>query len=244
MPASSVHSSVLFDATPRQRLSEVFAPCFTLIMQLRETDNLGDSDLLRSRILDLLKSSEQEAFQAAIPSSDIKDARFALVAFLDEAIISSNWESRSAWVAKPLQVQLYGKAVAGVEFFERLERLKADAALRHDVMEVYYLCLAMGFKGKYQVMGAAGQNEIRLQIEDTFARLQTHARKQDFQLAPHGRPRDQVATEVKSKLPPWVIAVAAASIGLVVYIAMSIMMNGSLNDTCSNLETFITTTCG
>lgn len=213
-------------------------------MQLRETDELGDADLLRSRILDMLKSAEQDAIQHAIPSSDIKDARFAIVAFLDEAIVGSNWAGRVAWVAKPLQVQLYGKAVAGEEFFERLNMLKADAALRNDVLEVYYLCLALGFKGKYQVMGASGQNELRIQIEDTYSRLRAAAKKQSPMLSPHGRPRDQVATEVKSKLPSWVIAVVAACIGLVVYIVMSVMMGGSLAEACSELASYVTTECG
>ena len=244
MQTSELHSSILLDGENQKRLSEVFAPCFSLIMQIRETNDLGDSDLLRSRILELLKSVEQDAFQAAIPSSDIKDARFAIVAFLDEAIIGSNWEGRVAWVAKPLQVQLYGKAVAGEEFFDRLERLKADAGLRHDVLGIYYLCLALGFKGKFQVMGASGQNELRIQIEDSYARLKASSRKQYALLSPHGRPRDQVAAEVKSKLPSWVIAVAALSIGLVIYVVMTFMMNGTLSDMCSSLAPYLTVECG
>ena len=244
MQVSQVQSSIIFDAKSHKRLSEVFAPCFSLIMQLRETDELGDGDLLRSRILEMLKSAEQEAIASAIPSADIKDARFAIVAFLDEAIVASNWDGRPAWVARPLQVQLYGQAVAGEEFFDRLDRLKADAALRNEVLEIYYLCMALGFKGKFAVMGAAGQNELRIQIEDTYARLRASARKQLPMLSPHGRPRDQVATEVKSKLPPWVIAVVAASIGLVVYVVMSFMMGGALDDACRDLAQFVAAECG
>ena len=244
MQTSAFQTSLLHEGQQNKRLSEVFAPCFSLILQLRESDALGDSDLLRSRILELLKSAEQDAFHAAIPSSDIKDARFAIVAFLDEAIIGSNWEARGTWVARPLQVQLYGKAVSGEAFFDRLDRLKADAGLRHDVLEVYYLCLTLGFKGKYQVMGVAGQNELRIQIEDAYARLKASRRKEQGVLAPHGRPRDQVAAEVKSKLPPWVVAVAAASIGLVAYVVMAIVMNGSLEDVCNGLTPFLTVACG
>ena len=244
MQAPEYQTSVLFGATNKQRLSEVFASCFTLILQLRESDDLGDGDLLRSRILELLKSTEQKGIQAAIPSTDIKDARFAIVAFLDEAILGSNWAGKAAWVAKPLQVQLYGQAVAGQEFFERLERLKADAALRNDVLEIYYLCMALGFKGKYQMMGAKGQHELRNQIDDTYSRLKASGKSTGPLLSPHGRPRDQVATEVKSKLPPWVIAVAAASIGLVVYVVMSIMMGSSLDDVCASITPYITESCG
>ena len=224
-------------------LAEVFAPCFSLILKLRETDEYGDSDLLRSRIIDLLKTAHENAMHQAIPSEDIKDARFAIVAFLDETVISSSWSERVSWITRPLQVQFYGEAVAGKEFYDRLERLKADAAMRHDVLNVYYLCLALGFKGKYQMMGAAGQNELRTQIEDTYARLRATAHVSSQALSPNGLPGDQFATEVKSKLPSWVIAVSAACVGLIVYLVFSFMLNGSLNEACAQLAAFTTGTC-
>ena len=225
------------------KLAEVFAPCFSLILKLRETDEYGNSDLLRNRIIDLLKSAHENAMREAIPSQDIKDARFAIVAFLDETIVSSSWSERPTWITKPLQMQLYNQTVAGKEFFDRLERLKADAMMRHDVLNVYYLCLALGFKGKYQMMGAAGQNELRTQIEDTFARFSATSQTSSQSLSPNGLPRDQFATEVKSKLPSWVIALAAVCVGLIVYISLSFMMNGSLSQTCSQLTPFITVAC-
>ena len=226
------------------KLAEVFAPCFSLILKLRETDEFGDSDLLRNRTVELLKSAHENAMRKAIPMQDIKDARFAIVAFLDETIVGSSWSERASWITKPLQVQLYGEAVAGKEFFDRLERLKADAAMRRDALDVYYLCLTLGFKGQYQMMGAAGQNELRTHIEDTYARLSATSRVSSEMLSPHGLPRDQIATEVKSKLPAWVVAVVAACVGLIVYIAFSIMMNGALNQTCTQLSSFVASGCG
>ena len=229
---------------PTGQLAEVFASCFSLILKLRETDEYGDSDLLRNRIVDLLKQAHEKALRLAIPMQDIKDARFAIVAFLDETIVGSSWSDRATWITKPLQVQLYGEAVAGKEFFERLERLKADAAMRHDALNVYYICLALGFKGKFQMMGAAGQNALRSEIEDIYARLSATSRVPNQSLSPNGLPGDQIATEVKSKIPAWVIAAAAACVGLVVYISFSILMNGSLKQTCNELTPFITAACG
>lgn len=234
----------LLNTAPKTKLTEVFAPFFSLIIQLRETSEYGDSDLLRSRVLELLKNAEGSGIKMAIPAADIKDARFAVVAFLDETIIGSEWSEKMSWIAKPLQVQLYGQAVAGKEFFERLDRIKADAVLRHSVLEVYYLCLALGFKGKYQVLGAAGQNELLMQIESSFQRLNETAEKRDSRLSPHGVPGDQVVTEVKSKLPPWMIAVTAASVGLVVYIVLAILMNSSVSRFCTELAGQIEGGCG
>ena len=243
MQQTSSYSSTFFGVQSTRKLAQVMAPCFSLILHLRETSEFGDSDLLRSRILEMLKSAEKEAIDAAIPVNDIKDSRFAIVAFLDESILGSDWTGKASWVARPLQVQLYGQAVAGEEFFDRLQRIKADAHIRHDVLEVYYLCMALGFKGKYRIMGDAGQNELRILIEDTYTRLKATAQVDSKYLAPHGRPRDQIATEVRSKLPPWVVAVAAVSVGFVIYIIMSFMIRGALNDACASLIPYVSVGC-
>ncbi len=219
------------------RLSEIFAPCFSLIVRLKDSDQFGDHDLLRSRIMELLKQAEQKALMAAVPSSDISDARFAIVAFLDEVILGSNWTDRGFWVTRPLQVELYGNAVAGKEFFDRLERLKADAAFRAPVLEVYYLCLALGFKGKFQVDGG-GEHQLRMLIDETYARLRSVSDGHGQALAPHGLPNDQTVTEIKRNVPPWVIMVAAAFTGLVFYIVLKISIGNSLENTCEELALY------
>ena len=217
------------------RLSETFAPCLSLILKLRDSDQFGDGDLLRSRILDMLKQAEQKALMDAIPTSDISDARFAIVAFLDEVILGSNWDQRGLWVTNPLQVELYGNAVAGNEFFERLERLKADASFRKNALEVYYLCLALGFKGKFHMSGSGGEHKLLMLIDDTYARISAVSNDRAQTLAPHGLPHDQTVTEIKRNVPSWVIMVAAAGVGLIVYVVFSISMGRSLQGACSDL---------
>ena len=232
----SFEATILTHAgTPKKRLSEIFGPCLSLIVQLRDSDQYGDSDLLRSRILDMLKQAEKKALMEAIPAEDISDARFAIVAFIDEVILGSNWMERNNWITNPLQVELYGHAVAGNEFFTRLDRLKADASFRKNALEVYYLCLALGFKGKYHVQGSDGGHKLLMLIDETFSRLRSANDSREEGLAPHGLPRDQTVTEIKRNVPSWLIMVAAAFVGLIVYLAFSIAMSRSIGTTCDEL---------
>ena len=65
---------------------------------------------------------------------------------MDEAILNSPWQEKDQWKREQLQRVYYRTTDAGEEFFERLNRLGLH---QRDVREVYFLCLALGFMGRY-----------------------------------------------------------------------------------------------
>jgi type VI secretion system protein ImpK len=73
-------------------------------------------------------------------------ARFAIFAWIDESILSSSWKERNRWLGEQLQRIYYQTSDAGEIFFEKLNSLGLH---QRDTREVYYLCLAMGFAGRY-----------------------------------------------------------------------------------------------
>ena len=107
-----------------QRLSDLFSDCFTLISQLRITHNFGAYEVFRQRIGDLLSKVERKAKAVGFDFDDIHKALFALIAFIDETVIVSEWEFKQAWLSKPLQLEYYNRYDAGVEFFVNLEQLR------------------------------------------------------------------------------------------------------------------------
>lgn len=219
-----------FDEARTARVAEIYAPCFALILQLRAVDDFGSADALRTRIIDLLRRTERDALRAGYQREELDDVQFAIVAFIDETILSSNWQEKDQWLAKPLQLELYDRYDAGEAFFERLSALRDEPADWADVLEVYYLCMALGFKGRYLVHE---QEKLRHLIEETHGHLNRVHGRRPSDLSPHGLPGDQVATEVRSKLPPWAIAVAAFALALIVYVGMSVYISRSASNTAS-----------
>ena len=67
---------------------------FHLILQLRSTNNYGEANSLKSRVSDMFDRFEKDARSAGIDGEKFKSAKFALVAFLDETIISSSWNQK------------------------------------------------------------------------------------------------------------------------------------------------------
>ena len=101
-------------------------------------------DQVRARIVQLLSESQRTA--SDFPAEDYDAARFAVCAWIDEAVMNSSWTERAAWQKEPLQLKFYQTTNAGELFFDRLNALGAH---QNDVREVYYLCLAMGFMGRF-----------------------------------------------------------------------------------------------
>jgi type VI secretion system protein ImpK len=101
---------------------------------------------VKTEIMRLLIKSEDCIKKGIVTEADHDQARFAICALVDEAILSSPWSEKNQWQREQLQRVYYGTAEAGEEFFERLNTLGLH---QRDVREVYYLCLALGFMGRY-----------------------------------------------------------------------------------------------
>ena len=215
------------------RLAEAFSPCFSLALQLRGTQEYGPADVLRDRIKALLSDAEKAATRQGTPPEDVKDATFALVAFLDETLVSSDWSQKDYWVAKPLQLELFDRNDAGEEVFVRLDRLRANPARHAELLEVYYLSMALGFKGRYQLHG---QEEYRRLIEETQAELARQPGLTPGRLSPHGKPHDQTVAEVQSRLPVWGLVAAAIVLGMLLYVVASLYINGVAGDTAHEID--------
>jgi type VI secretion system protein ImpK len=82
-----------------------------------------------------------------------------VVAFLDETVLNQQVPVFADWIRKPLQQELFGIHVAGEIFFEELQGLLAqsDSAQLAHLLEVFHLCLSLGYRGRY---GAAGAGEL------------------------------------------------------------------------------------
>ena len=132
-------------------LSEVFTDIFILAAHLRGTREYGDPDTLRRRIIDMFESAEQKGKGSGCSEESLRQARFALAALLDETIMSSSWSRKDSWSSNTLQYEFFRENIAGVEFFNRLEALRRSPAADAGLLEVYYLCLVLGFEGQYKI---------------------------------------------------------------------------------------------
>lgn len=101
---------------------------------------------VKAEIDRLISNSQLICEKSNFSPEDYNLARFAVFAWIDEAILSSGWNEKGKWQAEQLQRIYYQTTDAGELFFDRLNTVSLQ---QRDVREVYYLCLAMGFTGRH-----------------------------------------------------------------------------------------------
>lgn len=101
---------------------------------------------LRHQLLASLDAFARAPACQRVPPDELNQARFALVAWADETIQLANWSGRDEWLREPLQLQIFRTNRAGDEFYDHLAALRPE---QNAAREVFYLCLAFGFQGRY-----------------------------------------------------------------------------------------------
>lgn len=145
----------------RDNLALVFQDLLTVIVRLRANRQaIGDSQAFRTHVQNALREAERKGIKKLYPPEDVRLATFAIVAFLDESVRTSNNPVFADWSGRPLQEEMFGHQRAGEVFFENAERLlsRDDSHSPSDVLEIYSLCILLGYKGKY---GLGDQDSVR-----------------------------------------------------------------------------------
>ncbi|HLI75413.1 MAG TPA: DotU family type IV/VI secretion system protein [Acidobacteriaceae bacterium] len=110
-----------------------------------------DPESFRARTKQALREITATASRRGYSPEDIQEANFAVVAFLDEAILTAPDSSSADWAGKSLGEELFQQRSAGELFFRHMETLRSqrDSHALAEVLEVYYLCLLLGYEGKF-----------------------------------------------------------------------------------------------
>lgn len=131
---------------PGGPLRHLFTELIAFTLLFRETcgERAWAPAELRDRLTALIEAQERRARAGEAPWDSYVEARFAVLSWVDEAIMNSSWANRGDW--QHLMLKYYGTLNAGKQFFERLEQ---PPATERGVLEMYYFALALGFEGKF-----------------------------------------------------------------------------------------------
>lgn len=206
--------------SPRQArdLMDLLYDGFYMVFLLRNRHLPGNAAEFRERIRTFLANFERGTQKLDSSPEDVFAAKFAFVALIDELAMSPQLNLRESWELRPLQLELFGEQLAGEKFFEQLEQLRAQGAPRLQALEVFHMCLLLGFTGKYALEGSEKLHYLTGRLGDEIAQMRGRSRGG---FAPHALPADRVLNALKHELPLWVLASGFALIALLGYIGLS-----------------------
>ena len=212
------------------RLVTLATPLYDVIMQMKAGLLAASNDLRRS-IDTMLKGLEQEGAKLGYSESQLENTKFALAAFVDETVLAGGFSIREEWGRYPLQLEYFKEHLAGTKFFDRLDVLLKRAEAEADVIEIYYLCLLLGYKGKYHIFLEDQLPEVIGRVAEALRRV---GRLRSGLLSPHWKASDQPAPAAAAPavaLPSWVKIGLAAALGLVIlgFVIFTWLLNSSLS---------------
>ncbi len=148
-------------------LALAFQEILTVIVRVRSNRQyIENAEAFRASVKTLLKKVAKDATSAGYAVEDVRDATFAVVAFLDESVLSSANPISEDWKRKPLQQEFFTVDMGGEVFFHSLDRalMRRDSAQTADLLEVYSLCLLLGYRGRYGGGGSVEWKEYKNRV--------------------------------------------------------------------------------
>lgn len=222
--AGHAGSVPLLPRTGLNPLENAAGTLLTLLTRLREAPSHPDPDSLRSQVIEEVKAFETRARGAGVRPEAVAAARYVLCTALDEAVLNTPWGSRSNWHQQSLLITFHKEAWGGEKFFLLLDKLVQDPTGNRELLELMYLCLALGFQGRYRVM-SDGHTRLEELRERLYHTLQAQRGEFERELSPHWRGVVDRRNPLIRYVPLWVVGAAAAALLLIIYLGFSFSLN-------------------
>ena len=195
-------------ATGLNRLHAAGATLFSLVSRIRNRAQHPDPEALRRSVVAEVRGFESRALQAGVDARDVKVARYAICATLDDVVLNTPWGGQSVWAQQSMVATFHREVVGGDRFFDLLARLEQDPASNIDLLEFLYMCLTLGFEGRLRV--EQGGPDKHMNIRAGLARIISQSRGvPERDLSPHWPGLDKPHVSRSIWKPVWIAAAVA-----------------------------------
>ena len=223
------------EAMPERTLVRAAAPILLMVAQLRNSIERADVGALRRQVVEEMDRFQQDAQKAGVEAGDIIAARYVLCATVDETVLMTPWGSRSEWSANSLLNQYHNETWGGEKVFVILDRIRANAEKKLQLLLLIHACLMLGFEGRYRVLerGRDQLEDLRTELSRTIRRYSQA--KPDEPLSKDAK-GERKGRRLGSYVPIWMVAVATVSLLVIVNTYVSIMLSGAVRATVTKIQ--------
>jgi len=204
------------------KLAQAIDPVFLHVLDLLERISQGEEPSPQEERLRIRALIDQaEAIVGGGEEWEL--GKYAIAAWTDEVLGDAPWAGRDWWRNNVLEMELFNTRLCNEQFFLRAQ--KATTMSRRDSLEIYYVCVVLGFRGLYSDPHMA---QMFINSNGLPRDLETWAKQAAMSIRlGQGRPqlprpaRDvQGAPPLRSKAQlvwPWLGAVMFAAVNVLVF---------------------------
>jgi type VI secretion system protein ImpK len=221
LPIAPVHayyrSRLLTAKIATNPLVAAASALLSIAPRLRRTTAYIDVHALYQHLVHEIRAFETNAQNQGYRSETIVVARYILCTFLDESILASHWGSQGAWEPYKLLLTFHKESWGGDRFFLILSRSSEDPVVHIELLELIYLCISLGYEGKYHAI-EAGQAQLGKVRDDLYQRIRWQRGEIKKQLLIHSQSSMALPKPAPmDTFPLWLIVVLTGTLLLTLY---------------------------
>jgi type VI secretion system protein ImpK len=205
-------------------LVAAFATLLEIAPELERAAPPAQAETLRSRLLDTLIKSRDASVGMGVPLTRANQAAWYVAALIDDIALNTPWGGHSDWPSQPLVVALAGDVDAGTRFFDQLDELMRFANRDPEMLELAYLCIALGFRGKYRGQGGAGDGAL-MSLRSQIARMLRNVDVQSAPLSPAWQGVEAPDERRRFAVPIWTVALVALAVMAAIYVGLALQLS-------------------
>lgn len=195
-----------------------------IISRLYNSPSHSNPEQLKQKLVEEIKTFNINAERAGYDQETISDARYALCTTIDEAIFNTPWGHQSGWAEQSLLSMFHQEVSGGDRFFHKLKDLGQNPSKHIDLLELKYICLALGFQGRYRIV-EAGKDKLA-QIRDWLGDLIRKQRgSSEALLSPHWKGVESTKKALIKLIPLWVVVAVASALLLALFLGLFSLLN-------------------
>ncbi len=185
------------------------APLLQLLAGLGTLRRAPDVWKLRERAVQELTAFERRAQDAGIAMDLLRPAHYALCASIDDVVLNTPWGATSGWANQALVKAYHATARGTDQFFEQLQQMRKAPQKFLPVIELMFLCLSLGFMGRYRQARGGELEQIR---SEAHAAIATQSAATEPELSRRWRGVTVPNQPTHRGVPVWVAFAAAAAV--------------------------------
>ncbi|MFA7554826.1 MAG: type IVB secretion system protein IcmH/DotU [Spongiibacteraceae bacterium] len=201
-PASFEHFEIQDGLNP---IVTAASNILTVSNRLRTTLEHNDPQGLQRQLINEIKQFEQAAKNQQVPAEQLLPARYLLCALLDEIALNAPWGASSRWSQHSLLSQFHNETSGGEKFFSVLQRMLEAPAQHLDVLELFYLCLSLGFQGKFR-LDPRGRENLEHISSSLYQTIKNYRGEFQPDLSPNWSSHVACQRSMMQYIPLWVVS--------------------------------------
>ncbi|WP_293266706.1 type IVB secretion system protein IcmH/DotU [Neptunomonas sp.] len=216
------------------RLENAAFKLLSLIPTIKKSHSNPSAALLRQQMVEEIEQFETVARKSGIDSRTVMIGRYILCTVLDEVVLNTPWGGQSDWQTRSLLSHFHKETWGGENFFVMLVNLEKDPATNIDLLELMYVCLTLGFEGRYAVeadrVGRLAEERARL-----YRLIRSQRGEPARMLSPHWQGVTVANRKLRRFIPLWVFASVLAGLLAVLFFFLLFQLNHLSNPSYQSL---------